>query len=279
IIGSIKEQRTGAEKTWEMPEHCFCCGSAIKKIGAIHYCTGGPSCPEQVKGAIEHFASRSAMDIEGLGMKNIEQFFEKGLIKDLSDIYYLKKEDLSSLDRWGELSAENLINAIEKTKHPTLERLIYGLGIKGVGWRMADILSNEFNSLERLMSAKFDELIHIREIGPETAKGIVDFFAERHNVEVIDKLEKAGMVFPRAGKKRDGKFEGKGFVFTGTLFGLSRDEAKKLIEAEGGRCLSSVSRNTDFVVAGKNPGTKLAEARGLGVRIITEEEFKKMTGE
>ncbi len=279
VVSVIKDKRTGKEKKFTMPERCPECGSRVERDGAIHYCTGGLTCPAQLKETIRHFASKRAMDIEGLGGKHIDQFVNAGLIKDVADIYYLKKEDILKLERWAEKSAENLLEAIEKSKTPpALSRLIFALGIKGVGEHLADVLAERFSSLDSLMHATYEELLQIPEIGPETAKNIVSFFREEHNLKVIEKLKKAGVRFPEEKKKKAGKLAGKVFVFTGALDSFTRDEAKKLVESEGGRCSDSVSKRVDFVVVGKEPGSKYEKARKLGIKMLSEKEFKEMLG-
>lgn len=281
VFAVIKDRRTGRERPFKMPEKCPMCGASVERIGAIHYCTGGLSCPAQLKETIRHFTSKRAMDIEGMGEKNVDQFVEQGLIRDVADIYYLKdrKEELLGLERWAEKSVENLLDAIERSKTPTLERLIYALGIRGVGEHLAAVLAKEFGSLESLMQATEERLLSIPEIGPETARSIRDFFKEKHNLKVIAKLEDAGVRFPQ--KKptaQKGRLEGKTFLFTGTLSSFSREEAKRLVEAEGGMTASSASRKVDYVVVGESPGSKYEKARELGLKLISEGEFKKMLG-
>ena len=273
VFSVIKDKRNGKEKPFKMPTLCPECNSAVEKIGALHFCTGGLSCPAQLMETIRHFSTKRAMDIEGLGGKHVEQFFKEGLIKDVSDIYYLKKEDLLKLERWDVKSAENLLNAIDKSKTTTLERLIYALGIRGVGEHMAALLARKFATLENLINATGEELLNIHEIGPETAESIVDFFKERHNLKVMEKLKKAG-VAPR--ERTGGRFAGKTFLFTGTLFSFTREEAKRLVEEEGGIAASSLSKNVTYVVTGEEPGSKYGKAKELGLKIIAEEEFRKM---
>ncbi len=278
VVSVIKDRRTGGEKRFTMPDRCPECGSRVERDGAIHYCTGGLTCPAQLKETIRHFAGKRAMDIEGLGGKHIDQFVNAGLIKDVADTYYLKKEDILKLERWAEKSAENLLRAIEKSKEPPeLSRLIFALGIKGVGEHLADVLAERFSSLENLMNATYDELTEIPEIGPETARNIVSFFGEEHNRRVIEKLRKVGVRFPQK-RPEAGRLKDRVFVFTGTLEGLTRDEAKELVEREGGRCSDSVSKRVDFVVVGKEPGSKYEKAKKLGMKMLSEKEFKKMLG-
>lgn len=276
----LKDKRpAGRElKRFRMPDKCPECRSAVERIGAIHFCTGGLLCPAQLKESIRHFASKRAMDIEGLGEMHVEQFVDAGFLKDVADIYYLDKDELLRQERWGEKSVENLFKAIEASKNRTLERIIYGLGIRGVGDHMARVLAKEFAGVEALMDAKEEDLLEIREIGPETAVSVVDFFKERHNRQVIEKLKKAGVEFPAEKKKAKGRLSGKVFLFTGALKSFTRDEAKDLVEAEGGEATAGVSKKVDYVVIGEEPGSKYDKAREMGLKIIDEDEFRRMAG-
>jgi DNA ligase (NAD+) len=278
VFSVVKEKRMGREKPFRMPGVCPECRSKVERVGAIHFCTGGLSCPAQLKETIRHFVTKRAMDIDGLGGKHIDQFVETGLLKDVSDIYSLNKESIKGLERWADKSVENLIRAIEKSKNPTLARLIYALGIRGVGEHMASLLAEEFGSLGALKKTKEEELLNIHEVGPETAHSIVEFFSEPHNIKVIEKLEKAGVKFPPEKKKKKGKFIGKSFLFTGALKSFTREEATRLVEAEGGSGAAGVSKKVDYVVAGEEPGSKYEKAKKLGLRIISEGEFKKILG-
>ncbi|HLA51595.1 MAG TPA: NAD-dependent DNA ligase LigA, partial [Thermodesulfobacteriota bacterium] len=275
VVLVIKEKRPPGTNPFKIPDKCPLCGSNVERIGAIHYCTGGLSCPAQVKETIKHFASKRAMDIEGLGYKHIEQFVDYGLIMDVADLYYMKKYDLLKLERWAEKSAENLIDAIEKSKTPTLPRLIYGLGIRQVGEHMAYVLAEEFGTLEAIMEADKERLLSVHDIGPETAESIFDFFQEPHNRKVIEKLKKAGVVVAQI-KVVAGKLSGKTFLFTGALESFPRGEAKELVEKYGGKVAAGISKGVDYVVVGAEPGSKYDEAKKKGLKIITEEEFKKI---
>ncbi|MBI4949327.1 MAG: NAD-dependent DNA ligase LigA [Deltaproteobacteria bacterium] len=279
-VAEVLKDRRPAEglPEFRMPGQCPECGSAIERVGAIHYCTGGLSCPAQLKESIRHFASKRAFDIEGLGAMHVDQFVESGLVKDVADLFLLTMDGLLALERWGEKSAENLINAIERSKNPTLERLIYALGIKQVGERTARVLAEKFGDIRALARAAKEELEETFEIGPETAASIVDFFAERHNMDVLQKLERAGVVFPKMEKKKGGRCEGKVFLFTGSLKSFSRDGARDLVEAEGGEAATTVNKKVDYVVAGAEPGSKYEKAKKMGLKIIDEEEFKGMVG-
>ena len=275
VVLVIKEKRPPGTNPFKIPDKCPLCGSNVEKVGAIHYCTGGLSCPAQVKETIKHFVSKRAMDIEGLGDKHIEQFVDDGIINDVADLYYIKKYDLLKLERWADKSADNLIDAIEKSKMPTLSRLIYALGIRQVGEHMAHVLAEEFRTLEAIMEADKERLLAVHDIGPETAESIFDFFQEPHNIKVIEKLKKAGVVFPQM-EMVAGKLSGKTFLFTGALESFSRDEAKELVERYGGKVAAGISKGVDYVVVGAEPGSKYDEAKKKRLKIITEEEFKKM---
>ncbi len=263
---------------FQMPPACPVCGSPVEKIGAIHYCTAGLSCPAQMKKSIEHFCSKKAMDITGMGPRTVEQFVESGLLRDVSDIYGLTEEKILSLGGgWAEVSAKNLLGAIEKSKTPPLARFIYALGIKGVGESMSASLARRFRSMESLMDADAGTLMDMSDIGPLIAPAIVDFFREPRNRDVIERLFRAG-VSPVPPRQRGGPLKGLTFLFTGKLGSMSRQEAKALVEAAGGEAASTLTRRVDYLVAGEKPGSKLKKAGDLGVRVITEGEFRHMAG-
>lgn len=272
VVSVITDKRTGEERPYYIPDRCPLCSSSVIKEGAIHRCTGGLSCPAQVKEAIKHFASKRAMNIDGLGEKHVEQFIEKKLIEDVADIYSLTKNDLLGLERFAEKSAQNLLNAIEKSKRTTFARLIYALGIRQVGEHMARLLAEELVNLEGLIGASYGRLLSVKEIGPETAESIVSFFKEPHNIMVIEKLKNSRVTYIEK-KRSEGSLSGKIVVFTGVLQSFSRDEAKRCVENKGGRVSSSVSRKVSYVVAGQNPGSKYDEAEHLGIKIISEKKF------
>ena len=279
VVKVLKEKRTGKEKKFHIPSRCPVCGSKVVKEGAFYRCTGGLACIAQLKRSIAHYASKGAMDIEGLGRKNVDLLVDSGLVRRLSDLYTLKKEDLLSLPRFAEKSAENLIEGIEKSKNQNLARFIYALGIPNVGEHMARVLAEHFKSLDNLMKASVEDLTSIHEVGPETAESIVSFFREKTNRDEIERMKKLGVkATVERVEKKEGLLDGKVFVFTGALKSFSREEAKSLVEELGGRAASSVSRNVDFVVVGENPGSKYDKAKKLGLKIIDEEEFKKMVG-
>lgn len=280
VLSVIMDKRPPNTEPFSMPPACPVCGSMVDRVGAIHYCTGGLLCPAQLKESIRHFASKRAMDIEGLGDKHIEQFIEAGLLKDVADIYVnLTAENLKELARWKDKSIVNLLDGIEKSKRPALERLIYALGIKGVGEHMARLLAKRLGNIENLMVMDEQGLLSVHEIGPETARSIVDFFREPRNLKVLEKLKAAGIVFAvEEGAAGKGALSGKVFLFTGALSSFTRDEAKDLVESLGGEAASSVSKKVDFVVAGEEAGSKYDKAKKLGLNIINEEEFRKMVG-
>lgn len=280
VVAVLPEYRTGREVPFRLPTHCPECGSeVIRPEGEVaHRCTGGLSCPAQVREGIIHFVSRDAMDIEGLGPKVVEQLFQAGLIKDAGDLYFLKYDDLISLERMGQQSVTNLLNAINASKERSLDRLIFGLGIRHVGARAAKLLADHYGSLSAIEGAAEDELIQIPEIGPKVAASIVHFFAQPSNQGVIAKLREAGVNMTQEAEQRDGvlPLEGKQFVITGTLESYSRKEAQELIERLGGKVTSSVSKNTDYLIAGAKPGSKYDKALSLNVPVLDEESFKSL---
>ncbi|MCL4386060.1 MAG: NAD-dependent DNA ligase LigA [Cyanobacteria bacterium] len=279
IVKVITERRTGSEKPFIMPDKCPVCGSdAVRPEGeAVRRCTS-LACPAVQYEAIVHFASKSGMDIEGLGPAIVDKLLQKKLITDVSDIYYLKYDDIFGLENFKEKSTTNLINAIDKSKSQPLSKLLYAMGIRFVGEHIAEVLSKNFSDLDELMNASFEDLSSIFEIGPRIAQSVVTFFKQPQNKIIIEKLRKAGVNFKSAQKELNVKdvFNGKTFVLTGKLESFTRDEAKEIIEKFGGKVVSSVSKNTHAVIVGSDPGSKLADAVRLGVRQINEEELKNM---
>ena len=278
VVKPIVERRTGKEREIVMPTHCPVCGAKLEREGAYYVCPN-MNCPAQLKGRILHLVSKRAFDIEGLGEELVEQLMREGLLKSPADIFYLKKEQLVGLERWGEKSAQNLMDQIERAKKIDFERFIYALGIHGVGEYVARLLAEHFSSLEELEQATEEELMQIHGIGPKVAHSIVEFFRNEQNRATIKKILDAGVqiIYPKKQEETEEKFlAGKTFVFTGALDHFTRDEAQELVEKYGGRAASSVSRKTDYVVVGKDPGSKYDKARQLGVRILTEEEFIRM---
>jgi DNA ligase (NAD+) len=233
----------------------------------------GLTCPPQIRESIIHFASRNAMDIEGLGEKFVEQLHTLGLVHSIADIYKLTRADFMCFDRMGDKLAVKLLSAIENSKQCDLGRFIFALGIRHVGERTAKSLAQAFGSLENLQRATFDELLSIRDIGATVAQSITTFFSNQVNREIIQRMLEAGVAPSVELKKVGGRFTGKTFVFTGALSGFSRDEAQGLVEAEGGTAVGSVSKKTTFVIAGSDAGSKLNKARDLGVTVLTEDEF------
>jgi len=277
IVEVVKEKRTGQEKEFVMPSKCPVCGADVLRLEgeAVARCTG-IACPAQLKERIVHFASREAMDIEHVGPALVEQLVDKGLVKDPADLYYLKVEDLASLERMGEKSARNVIEAIERSKSASLARLIYALGIRHVGERTAAALAEHFGSIDALKNATEEELAKVPDVGPVVARSIATFFRQAETEEVLRKLKAVGIDPKSEERKVSDVFAGKTVVFTGGLSNLTREEAESLVFELGGKPSSSVSRNTDLVVVGENPGSKLEKARSLGVRIVTEDEFLQM---
>jgi DNA ligase (NAD+) len=267
------------EKPYAMPEHCpVCGGNVVRTPGeADHRCVNA-NCPAKLQGTILHFASRHVMDIDGLGEALVNQLTERGLVKNVADLYRLTKADLLKLERVGEKSAENVLAEIADSKQLPMERVIYGLGIRFVGERTAQFLSEHFGSLDAIMNASAEELEEVNEVGPRIAESIVEFFADEHNRKLVNDLRKAGLTFTGKKKEKGTKLAGKAFVLTGTLERHTRDEAKKMIEEAGGRVSGSVSKKTDYVVAGSDAGSKLDKARELGVSVIGEDELEGLVG-
>jgi DNA ligase (NAD+) len=276
VMEVIKSERTGKEQKFHIPDRCPICSSKVVKEGAYYRCTGGFACNAQLRRGIAHFASKEAMDIEGLGRKVVDLLVDQGLIKSISDIYRLKKSDLANLPRFAEKSAENLIQAIEASKEKELPCFIYSLGIPEVGEHVAKLLADRFGNIQNLIGVKEAELVEIKEIGHEIAEEVVDFFGEERNRKEVAELLKLGVKARAIEAKAGKRLEGKTFIFTGALTKLTRSEAKKLVEAQGGSIAASVSKRTDFVVAGESPGSKYDKAKELGLKIIDETEFLKL---
>ncbi|GAB6877509.1 NAD-dependent DNA ligase LigA [Thermaerobacter litoralis] len=330
VVEVVKEARTGAERPFTMPERCPACGSPVVRVeGEAATRCPNAACPAQQLERIRHFASRDAMDIEGLGPALIEQLVERGLVRDVADLYRLEAEPVAQLERMGPKSAANLIAAIDASRARPLRRLLYGLGIRFVGERVAGVLARHFGTIDRLMEAGPDELTAVPEIGPRIAESVAAFFRDAHNRDLIRRLAEAGVraaagepepgsaaaaraAGPVAAPGRDGgrapvgvaadataggpgagegdlgiagvpaevraRVAGKTFVFTGGLSSMTRDEAQALVEALGGRATGSVSRKTDYVVAGEGAGSKLARARELGIPVLDEAAFLRLVG-
>jgi DNA ligase (NAD+) len=279
VIPAIAERVAAPDdvrgEPFRMPDHCPVCGSNVAREGAYYYCTGQSVCPAQLKGAIEHFASKSALNIEGLGKKTVAQLVDAGMVRSLADLYCLTKPQLLDLEGFADRSASLLLEAIERSKCVSLDRLLMGLGIRQVGQHIAKVLAREFGSLTRLMEADEGRFQQVMAIGPEIAASLVSYFSEVHNREVIQDLLNSGFTIEVAQPHSSGgaRFAGKTFVFTGALKELTREQAGQLVEERGGRLASSVSKRTSYVVAGEEAGSKLEQAVKLGVTVLTEQEF------
>jgi DNA ligase (NAD+) len=283
VVKVITSKRTGEEKNFKMPINCLVCNSSvIRAEGEAALRCINTACPAQVKERIKHFASKSAFDIEGLGDKLVEQLVDKGLLASYADIFQLKEDTLSNLERMGSKSAKNLIIAIGKSKKITIGRFIYALGVRYVGENTAAILAREYQRLDNFLAVtekNYDnakeELTSIKEIGEATAGSVVDFFKQGENLKTLNRLLASGVQILYDGPMEPGTLTGKIFVLTGTLEGMTRSEAKKIIERAGGKVSSSVSRNTDYLVSGTSPGSKLKRAKDLGVEIIDETALRQ----
>ncbi len=277
VLSVVKEKRTGDEKIFEMPDRCPVCGASVyREDGEAAYRCTGSDCDAQLARNIIHFASRDAMDIEGMGPAMVEKLLENGLISSVYDIYTLKAESIAELDKMGEKSASNLILAISKSKENDLSKLIFALGIRHVGSRNAKILAMKFRTLDALINATEEELSAVDEIGKIIAQSIVNFFGQEQNIELVNNLRSAGLNFECKEFITEGIFSGKTFVLTGTLPTLTRNEASKIITDNGGKVSSSVSKKTDYVLAGEEAGSKLDKANALGVNVISEDDLFNM---
>src|SRR5437899_1092527 len=278
VLKVVKEGKS--RRPFRMPKHCPECGSTIHHVeGEVAYRCVNAACPAKRKESILHFAGRHAMSIDGLGDKIVDQLVEKGLVKDVADLYALKEEEVAGLERMAEKSAQNLLEEIEASKKNSLERLIYALGIQFVGERTGQLLAEHFSSLEELAAAKEERLVEVPEVGPKIAASIVEFFSEAANRQLIKKLSKLG-VHPTAEQRvvKSQKLAGKSFVFTGGLANRSREEAGEIVQQHGGKVSGSVRQKTNYVGAGTDPGSKYEKAKELGVAILTEQEFEKLLG-
>jgi DNA ligase (NAD+) len=277
VLSVAKDKRTGREKAFPLPENCPVCGSKlVRDEDEVALRCENVGCPAQIKETVLHFASRDAMDIENMGEAIVNQLVDKGLIKDYGDIYSLKFDDVKELDRMADKSAANLISAIGKSRNNDLNKLIFGLGIRHVGEHVAWVLANHYGSMKKLEAAAVEELTGIKEIGPVVADSIYKFFRSSENIEVLKKLEHAGLKMSMEMVAQGGPLEGKSLVVTGVLKGYSRSGIEELIRKLGGNPSSSVSKKTDYLVAGAEAGTKLDKAKALGVKVLTEEEFNKL---
>ena len=278
VVKVVKEARTGDEKPIVFPKYCPSCGSPlVKPPGEAVYRCVNANCPAQVKERIAHFASKDAMDIRGLGQKIVERFYDLGLLRSIPDIYRLDFEKIKQLEGFGEKSAENLKKAIEESKHRPIHRLIYGLGIRYVGQVTARTLSENIKCVEDLKDWTIEKLESLEDIGYVVAKSIYDFFHNQQNIKMIQELKDLGVQTCKE-EKEEGKLKGMTFVFTGTLSCCSREKAKEMVEALGGKVSNSVSKKTTYLVVGEAPGSKLAKAQKLGIKTLNEEEFLKLIG-
>ena len=284
VVKVIKAKRTGKEKPFIMPDRCPVCRSELVPPGdeVVLRCSN-PGCSAQVTGGIKHFVSKDAMDIDGLGDKLVDQLVRLRRIKDAADIYLLSLEDLITLDKMAEKSANNILNAIKESKNTTLAKFIYSLGIRHVGEHVAMVLAEQFRRFDSLQKASREELLSIQEIGPEIADSILSYFSNEENISFINHLFEAGITIEEMPLEKaplkEHPFSGKSFVLTGILSALTRSEAKKFIEEKKGKVSTSISTKTDYLVSGKSPGSKLAKAKDLGVTILSEEEFLRTLGE
>lgn len=272
IVAVIKERRLPKARSFKMPSRCPVCGSVIERAQgeAVSRCSGGLYCPAQRKQAIRHFASRRALDIEGLGDKLVEQLVDTTIVNDVADLYSVSREQLLGLERMGEKSSDNLIAALEKSKQTTLARFLYALGIREVGEATAKVLAENYGNFSALREASLEDLQQLPDIGPVVAQHIVTFFQQPHNQEVIDKLLNAGIRWCKSKVTKQQPLNGQTFVLTGTLQDMTRDEAKTALEALGARVSGSVSKKTSYVVAGSDPGSKLQKAHQLGIPVLDE---------
>lgn len=277
VVKAITSRRTGAEKIYKLPPRCPVCGSEVIRLAdeAVHRCQN-MSCPAQVKERVRHFASKRAMDIDGLGEKLVDQLVDRGLVKGVADLYFLTKEQLAGLERMADKSAQNIIAAIDASRKSTPDRLLFALGIRFVGEHTARLLLEASGSLEALEKLGVDELMEIQGIGPQVAASVVNFFSQPDNLKEIEQLKAGGVKFTSLQVQKGALLANKTLVFTGALATMTRSEAEQLVEQMGGHAASSVSKNTDYVVVGDAPGSKAEKARQLGIRIITEAEFRQL---
>ncbi len=277
VVRVVKEKRSGAEKEFEMPKVCPACGEPVEReeSEAVLRCIN-PNCPAQKIRSIIHFASRDAMDIEGLGDAVVEQLCAEGLISDSADLYYLEKESLLNLERFAEKSAENLLSAIEKSKKNNADKLLFALGIRHIGAKSAKNLMETFGSFENLSKATKEEILAAKDVGEKMAESITGYFSFETHREFLKRLENAGVNMEYKSSFEGDLFSGKTFVLTGTLENLKRSEAKEKIEALGGKVSGSVSKKTDYVLAGSEAGSKLEKAQELGIKVVSEAEFLNM---
>jgi DNA ligase (NAD+) len=279
VVESISAKRgdAGRQEPFRMPVTCPICSSPVERVPgeAAHRCTG-KGCSAKRKESLRHFVSKNAFDIDGMGTRILSALVEKGLLSEPADLYALDRETLAGMERLGEKSADNLVHAIERSRTPTLSRFVYGLGIKHVGRHLSEVLARHFGSIEAIRAATTETLVEIHEIGPEVAQSISTFFSSEEGKGIVDRLLREVKVLPE--RPREGKLSRKKFLFTGGL-GIPRGKAQEIVRRQGGAVAAALSRNIDFLVAGANPGSKLAKARKMGITVLSEEEFLSMAGE
>ena len=280
IVSVVKSKRTGKPRRFHLPDTCPVCGSETARFEdeAVTFCTGGLFCEAQRKEAIKHFASRRAMNVDGLGDKLVEQLVDEGLIHTIADLYQLGVDDLSKLERMAEKSAKNLVASLEKSKKTTLARFVFSLGIHSIGETTAQTLANHFSTLENIMNADEEKLLAVPDIGPIVAENLITFFKQKHNIEVVEQLIAVGINWPKIKKKsvNEQPLAGKIFVVTGTLETMGRNDAKAALQELGAKVSGSVSKKTDYVVVGDNPGSKATQATDLGITILDEKAFTEL---
>ncbi|MEO0225583.1 MAG: NAD-dependent DNA ligase LigA [candidate division WOR-3 bacterium] len=277
VVGVLKDQRTGRERKFVMPERCPVCNSRIYRLkDEVDYRCINTSCPAQIKRRIIHFAGRNAMDIKGLGNVLVEKLVDQKIVRSLADLYRLDLKTIASLERMGEKSAQNLLDSLEESKKRPFESVLFGLGIRHIGIHAARLLVEHFGSIDNLQAASTDEILKIQGMGEVMAESIVNYFKDEHNFELIKQLRKAGLSFEKKKERTPKPLAGKTFVLTGELKSMTRVEAQNLIASLGGHPATSVSKKTDYVVVGENPGSKFDQAQKLGIKILSEVEFLKM---
>ncbi|MFB0506988.1 MAG: NAD-dependent DNA ligase LigA [Thermodesulfobacteriota bacterium] len=277
VVKVVESKRIGGERKYQIPDRCSVCGADVVRLEneAVHRCIG-LSCPAQLKERIKHFASKRAMDIDGLGDKLVAQLVDKGMVRDVADLYHLSKEDLVGLERMADKSAQNILNAIEGSKKKPLAKFVYALGIRHVGEHLSEVLARELKSLTNFFRVTEEKMLAIREVGPEVAQSAVRFFRDQRNREVMSQLQEAGLAIVEPEVDKMAKLKGLTFLFTGALESFTRDEARDLVESLGGRTASSLSKKVDYVVVGSDPGSKYERAKELGITVLTEKHFREM---
>jgi DNA ligase (NAD+) len=279
VVGVEKSKRNPRAKSIHFINHCPVCNTPLIRQGADYFCVNTTTCEPQIKAQIEHFVSRKAMDIEGLGPETIDLLFQQGLIHNVADLYDLKPENLQNLERLGEKSAQNIIDSINQSKKQSFEKVLYALGIRHVGETAAKIIAKRFKNIDTLINAPIEAIISIKGIGEKIAGSIKNYFSNPDNIELINRLKQAGLQFEITNNEEpaNDKLKGKKFVISGTFENFSRSEIKKNIEQNGGKLVSAISKNVDYLLAGEKPGpSKIAKAKTLNIPIISEKDYLKM---